>query len=129
MSPATGLLAFLALTLALLGTVVWTGLRKRRRTHLTLVLAALGSLTTTIVFAERLGRLYDLEAAGAIYPLHLLIAKLTTAAYLLPVVTGLLTIRRQERIRWHRRCAFLVLGLTVLTAITGSWMLLAAERL
>ena len=61
--------------------------------------------------------------------MHLLIAKTCTAAYVLPVVTGILVIRRSGSVRLHRIAAFSVLGLTVLTAITGAWMVLLSERL
>jgi hypothetical protein len=127
MSSGQGFVAFLAITVLLLGGVVVTGMQKRRPVHLVLVFLALVSLGTTIVFAERLGTHFDLESAGAIYPIHLFVAKATTAAYLLPIVTGIATIRNVDRLRWHRRAAWSVLALTLLTAVTGSWMLLAAE--
>jgi hypothetical protein len=129
MTAEVGFVAFLVLTLALLAAVVRTGFAARRRAHVACVVATLLSLGATIVFAERMGRHYDLAAAGWIFPVHLLVAKLTTFAYLAPVVTGVLTWRDA---RWRRRqrvCAFAVLALTVATAITGTWMLLAAERL
>ena len=53
-------------------------------------------------------------------------AKVTTALYLLPIVTGITTIYRPATRRWHRRVAFLVLAMTVLTAITGTTMILMA---
>lgn len=117
----------LALTVALLVLVMLTGLRRRRRLHLFLVICALSALGITIFFAERLGDRYDLEAAGLITPIHLTIAKITTAAYLLPVVTGVMTWRDNRWRRLHRVFAFSVLGLTLLTALTGTLMLLSAE--
>lgn len=129
MSPERGFVVFLALTLALLGIVVATGLAARRRVHLTAVALAVLSLGTTIFFAERMGDHYDLAAAGRITPVHLAIAKLTTLAYLGPVVTGVLTIRDARWRPRHRVCAFLVLAMTVATAVTGTWMVLAAPRL
>ena len=129
MTPEAGFLLFLGVTLALLGGVVWTGYRARRPVHLTLVVSAVLALGGTIFFAEQLGDHYDLEAAGWIYPVHLFIAKACTAAYVLPVVTGILVIRRSGSVRLHRIAAFSVLGLTVLTAITGTWMVLVSERL
>jgi len=129
MSPEQGFLGFLALTLVLLGLVVLTGLRARRRVHLLCVSLALGALGVTIWFAEQVGEHYDLEAAGWITPVHLALAKGTTLLYLLPLVSGVLTWRDARWKPWHRRFAFSVLGLTVLTAVTGTWMLLAAERL
>lgn len=129
MSPERGFVVFLVLTLALLGVVVFTGLRAARRVHLTAVALVVATLGTTIYFAEKMGDLYDLAAAGAITPVHLTIAKLTTLAYLAPVVTGILTIRNARWRARHRLCAFTVLALTVATAITGTWMVLASPRL
>jgi hypothetical protein len=129
MSPELGFVAFLTLTLVGLALVVVTGLRACRRWHLTAVAATVAALGTTIFFAERLGALYDLGSAGAITPVHLFLAKLTTLAYLAPLTTGVLTIRDARWRPRHRLCAFLVLGLTVVTAVTGTWMVLASERL
>ena len=74
---------------------------------------ALVSLGVTIVFAKRLGELYDLESAGWITPVHLTLAKLTTAAYLLPITTGILTLRNRRHKRLHFRCAMAVLAMTL----------------
>jgi hypothetical protein len=129
MTSEIGFVAALAVTLALLAVVVTTGLRARRALHLVSVGLTLVALATTIFFAERMGDHYDLAAAGAITPVHLTIAKVTTVAYLAPLLTGLLTIRDPRWRPRHRVSAFVVLGLTVVTAATGTWMLLAAERL
>ena len=129
MTSERGFVAFLALTLVLLAAVVWSGLRARRIVHLPCVALTLASLGVTIYFAEQMGEHYDLESAGWITPLHLTLAKLTTLAYLAPLVTGILTLRDAGWRRRHRVCAFVVLALTVATAVTGTWMLLAAERL
>ena len=129
MSAEAGFVAFLALTLVLLGSVVATGLRARRRAHLTLVALTVLALGTTIFFAEKMGKHYDLASAGAITPVHLTLAKLTTLAYLAPLFTGLRTLKDATWRPRHRACAFTVLGMTVATAITGTWMLLAAQRL
>ena len=129
MSPGAGFATFLLLTILILGGVVATGYTARRRTHLTLVGTALASLGATIFFAEKLGQLYDLEVAGLITPVHLFVAKLTVAAYLLPIATGIWTLRDPRKRTLHRRAAFLVLGLTLVTAVTGTWMLLASEPL
>lgn len=129
MSPVVGFPAFLVLTVALLGGVVATGLRRRMRLHLTLVASALASLGVTIFYAEQLGELYDLAAAGRITPVHLTLAKLTTVAYLLPLATGAMTLRDRRRRSLHFKSAMLVLGLTLLTTATGLWMILAAERI
>ena len=129
MSPDYGFPLFLVLTVLLLGGVVATGLRGVLPLHLALVALALVSLGVTIVFAKRLGELYDLEAAGWITPVHLTVAKLTTAAYLLPITTGVLTLRNRRHRRVHFRCAMAVLAMTLVTTGLGLWMILAAERL
>lgn len=128
MSPGPGLLVFFLLTVLLLAGVVATGLRARRRLHVPLVVAALGSLGVTIFHAERLGRLYDLDGAGWITPTHLTLAKITVLAFVFPVVTGLTTLRRPGARRWHRLAVVIALTLTVCTSITGTWMILTAER-
>ena len=128
MSPEQGFVAFLLVTLALLAAVVVTGYREQRAAHLTLVALAVGSLGITIWYAEQMGEHFDLESAGAITPVHLFLAKATTFAYLLPIASGVATIRNSSWKTLHRRLAFLVLALTVLTAVTGTWMLAAAER-
>jgi hypothetical protein len=128
-SPDLGFPVFLGVTVLLLVAVVLTGLRGRVRPHLTLVALAVASLGTTIWFAEQLGDLYDLASAGAITPIHLTIAKITTLGYLGPVITGVMTLRDRRHRRLHRVLALSVLGLTAVTAVTGSLMLMAAERL
>src|SRR5262245_23658731 len=129
MTAERGFVVFLVLTLVLLAAVVRTGLREQRRWHLGCVAATLAALGITIYFAEKMGAHYDLAGAGLITPVHLWLAKGTTLAYLAPLATGALTIRDSRWRPRHRLCAFVVLGLTVATAITGTWMLLAAERL
>jgi hypothetical protein len=129
MTAERGFAGFLALTLVLLAAVVWSGLRARRRVHLPCVAATLVALGVTIYFAEKMGEHYDLATAGLVTPVHLWLAKLTTLAYLAPLATGVLTLRDPRWRPRHRRCAFVVLGLTVATAVTGTWMVLASERL
>lgn len=129
MSSGVGFVLFLIVTLAFLGAAVFTGLTARRKRHYLSVACAVISLGFTIYYAEALGELYDLEASGWIYPFHLWCAKITVLAYLAPVFTGFLTIANIEWKPSHRIVAFVVLGLTVLTAITGAVMLLLSEPL
>ncbi len=119
MTTTAGFVFFLLLTVALLALVVVTGLRALRRVHIPVVIAAVISMGLTIYYAERLGESFDVESAGWITPVHLWIAKITTVAYLLPIVSGVRTLRRAERRPLHRKLAFLVLGMTALTAVTG----------
>ena len=128
MSPGPGFVVFLAATLALLGCVVLTGFRAQRKRHIALVVLAVAALGVTIRYAVLLGHQFDLPRAGRITPIHLALAKATTACYLLPVATGIRTIFVPAAKRWHKRAAFLVLGMTVATAITGTLMLWLAPR-
>jgi hypothetical protein len=129
MDPTIGFLSFLALTVLLLVCVVITGMRGRLALHLPLVAASVVSLGGAIAYALQLGELYDLESAGWITPVHLTLAKVATGAYLLPLVTGVATLRDRSCRGRHRIAAGVALVLTVLATVTGAWMLLAAERL
>ena len=129
MSPIVGFLLFLALTLAGLAGTFFTGMRALRKRHLTLVATTVLLLATTIYYAERLGEGLDVRAAGWITDVHLFIAKLTVAAYLAPVITGVSTIRNGRFRKVHGKVAWTVLGLTVLTAVTGTWMVIEAPAL
>lgn len=129
MSNAAGFLGSLALTLAALGVVFWSGLTARLRVHFPAVACAVVLLGVTIFFAERLGGEYDLDAAGRIKPVHLALAKIATAAYLAPLATGVMTLRDRRWRRLHLAAALATLALTVAAAVTGTWMVLAAEPL
>ncbi len=129
MSHPLGFVLFLVLTLGCLAGAVSSGLRAKRRVHLACVAGALACLGVTIYHAFGVGKLYDLAAAGWITPVHMWMAKIATASYLLPAASGLRTIFHPPTRRLHRKLAFVVLTLTVLTAITGTWMLLASPRL
>jgi len=129
LSATAGFLGSLALTLVALGVVFWSGLRARLRVHFPAVASAVVLLGVTIYFAEQLGLEYDLKAAGAIMPVHLALAKLATAAYLMPLVTGVMTLRDRKRRRLHLTVALITLLLTVAAAVTGTWMVLAADPL
>lgn len=129
MSATVGFLGSLALTLVALGVVFWSGLRARLRVHFPAVACAVVLLGVTIFYAEQLGQEFDLDAAGAIKPVHLTLAKLATGAYLLPLITGVMTLRDRRRRRLHLAAALLTLALTVAAAVTGTWMVFAAEPL
>lgn len=129
MSHPVGFVTFLVLTLAFLAGTVSSGLRAKRRVHFLCVAGAVACLVATIHHALGVGELYDLAKAGWITPVHMWMAKIATAAYVLPVVSGLRTIFHPPTRRLHRKIAFLVLSLTILAAVTGTWMLLVAPRL
>jgi len=124
-----GFVAFLVVTLALLAGAILAGRRARRRRHLSLVAATFASLGATIYFAERLGEQFDLESAGWLYPFHLAVAKTAVLLYVLPVATGIATLRQARWRRWHARAAWAVVSFTVATAVSGTAMLLAARPL
>jgi hypothetical protein len=129
MTAATGFVLFLVITLVLLGAVVVTGKKSLRRRHLTLVALAYIGLGLAIYYAELLGKEYDLRSAGRIYPVHLAFAHATVYAYLLPVITGIMTIKAKCTRTTHGRVAVAVILLTVVTAVTGLWLVLAATPL
>ena len=129
MSSGTGFFLFLCVTLAGLAGAVVTGRAARRKAHFRCVATAIVSLGVAIYYAEQLGKLYDLEAAGWIYPFHLLLAQVTSGAYLVVIGSGIATIKKASRRKTHGRIAYSVLFLTVMSAITGIWMLLSATPL
>ena len=128
MTPVVGFLVFLVITLVFLGAAVVTGRAARRKAHLPCVAGAVICLLATIYYAERLGELYDVKTAGFITPLHLFLAKTTSVAYLAPVITGIRTMRNSATRKLHGRVAYFVLFMTVLTAVTGTAMVLMSER-
>lgn len=129
MNASVGFILFLVTTLLLLTGAVITGRAARRKLHLPIVSLTIVSLCVTIYYAEQLGKLYDLESAGWIYPFHLLIAKVSATSYLVVIGSGLATLRDTARRKTHSTIAYSVITLTVLTAITGTWMILAATPL
>lgn len=126
MSPLLGFGLSFGLTLVLLGAVAWTGKRRRVRVHVTCVALTLASLAWTIHEAYGVGAVYDLSTSGAVGRIHLLLAKVTTAAFLAPLATGILSLRRARLRSVHRKVAWSVLLLTVVSAATGVWMMALA---
>jgi hypothetical protein len=124
LSAGVGFTLFLLTTVALLALVLATGLKAKRRAHIPAVVTMVVSLGLAIYYAEQLGDEYDIRAAGVITPIHLTLAKITTLGYLLPVVTGIATLRNPRRRKLHGRIAFVLVGLTLVTTATGLAMLL-----
>jgi hypothetical protein len=129
MTPEALLLAELGVTVALLVIACWTGHKAKRKPHLLFVVATLAGLVVTILQAEHVGTLYDLEVAGRLTPIHLSIAYVATASFLLPIATGVMTWRNAARKKAHRACVLIAVVFTVAAAVTGTMMLMAAERL
>ncbi|MEC7231970.1 MAG: hypothetical protein VXZ39_14495 [Planctomycetota bacterium] len=127
--PEAGFLAALLTTVGFLIGAAITGRRRRIGAHARFVLAAVASLGVAIWFALALGELYDLEAAGDITPIHLGLARATTAVYLWPLLTGPLAYKGLIPSGVHRTGAWLALVMTVAATVTGVMMLLGAERL
>ena len=125
----TFVLAF-GLTLASLVVTMVTGLRwrikRRRKVHIGSVVVALGFFAWTIATAYKLGALYDLESAGWIYPVHMVLARTGTAFLLLPAISGLVVLKTGKHHMRHRVLAFVAFGTVALAAITGFWMLYMA---
>lgn len=127
MGPIGGFITSLLVTVALLVGAAWTGRMRRIRPHVTFVAAAVASLAVAIFYALEVGKIYDLEAAGIITPIHLNLARFTTLAYLWPLVTGPLAARGRVSPRVHHLGAYVALGLTVAATVTGVMMLMGAE--
>ncbi|MEE2940735.1 MAG: hypothetical protein VX460_10155 [Planctomycetota bacterium] len=127
--PEAGFLTALLATVGFLLGAAITGRRRRIGAHVRFVLAAVAGLGVAIWFALALGELYDLEAAGDITPIHLGLARITTAVYLWPLLTGPLAYKGRIPARVHRAGAWLALLMTVAATVTGVMMLLGAERL
>jgi len=126
MTPLYAFVIAVGITAILLVAVVVTGLRGRISVHIPCVLATFLALATAIVFALKLGELYDLPAAGWITPLHLAIAKIATASFALPVITGIRTLRSRKHRRAHLAAALVALALTATALVTGTLMMLRA---
>jgi len=129
LNPEVGFIGLLAFTVVCLAVAAWTGRQRRLRPHLTAVTLAVLGLAGAIAFALRVGERYDLASAGVITPVHLALARVATASYLGPLVTGPLVLAGRLRGRLHHRLAWTAIALTVAATVTGAWMLLAAERL
>ncbi len=129
MGPLGLFFGFLGLTVVLLLAAAWTGHHHKRRAHVLSVILAVAGLGAAIYYALKLGQLYDLEAAGWITTFHLNLARVTTAAFLIPIVLGVLTWRRMSWRRLHGRTGLIVIVATVVTAITGAIMLYLSEPL
>lgn len=129
MGPVAGFIAALLVTVGFLVGAALTGRFRRIRAHVLMVLGSVVSLGVAIYYALSVGDVYDLEAAGVITPIHLGLARLTTASYLWPLVTGPLAARGKVPGRVHHIGAYVALGLTVAATVTGVMMLMGAEPL
>jgi len=123
------LLALLA-TLALLGGVITSGLRRRRRAHYVLVVAFFASLGVTIWRAEILGASgggLNFEAAATAQLIHRVAVALTFALVPPLVGTGVRLARAAPereagRRKAHRAMAFAFVAGMVVSALMGTVM-------
>jgi len=120
---------FFLLTVVLLVATAWTGKLARRRAHLSLVACTISSLSATIYYAVQLGDSYNLESAGTIYHVHMILARVATLSYVAPIVSGIATIRNGRHRALHGKIALMVIVLTVSAACTGVWMIMSAEKI
>ena len=129
MDPLIQFCAAVGATVVFLVIVVVTGIRGKITVHIPCVVLTLISLTVAIVFALKLGKIYDLPKSGAIFPIHMAIAKLAAASYVLPIITGIRTLKARAHHRLHFWAAMLVLVLTAAASITGTLMLYWSPKL
>lgn len=126
--------ASLLLTVALLGAVIVTGLRRRRGAHYAGVAAFFASLGVTIWRAEVLGAAgggLHFEAAATAQLLHRIAVALTFALVPVLLVTGVRLARAAEaaeaaRRRLHRQVAVAFVAGVLLSAVLGTVMTLQA---
>ena len=85
-------------------------------------------LGITIVYAIQIGKVYDLRTAGIITPIHLTLAKITTGAFLVPIVLGVRAWKNGGMVPLHKKLAWIVLVMTLLCAITGTIMILRSDK-
>lgn len=112
----------LGATVALLGVDLSTGLAGKRVAHVASVLATVVGLVTAIVLAVKLGS--DVSFHPAIQLVHRTLAR-SVVVLLVPIAVsgGLILFRESTRARpFHRRAAFVLLGVAVAALATGVWM-------
>lgn len=127
MTAFQGFATFLVLTVVFLALVVLTGLKRKRKPHFILVACAVALLGITVYYAEKLGHDYDLSTAGVITPIHLALAKFTVVAYLLPLISGVMTLRDIRHKKVHFKLAMFILFMTGITFATGLVMVMSSE--
>lgn len=127
MTPLVSFVVSFLVTLAGLIGVLITGLRwrkkRRRALHLGFVGLSLALLAWTIHEALLLGAHYDLEAAGWIFHVHMLLARAATVSLLIPAMGGIVVLRTGRHHTAHRIAAFTAVALVTLAALTGFWMI------
>ena len=127
MGPHGAFFTCLGLTVVFLLSAAWTGHHHKLRAHIASVLLAVVGLGLAIYYALELGKIVDLDAAGWITPVHLGLARVTTLFFVVPIVLGLLTLRRMTWRKLHGRMGLIAIAATVLTTITGAVMLYLSD--
>ena len=109
-------------TVALLGVDLYTGLAGKRGAHVTAVLLTVAGLVTAIALAVKLGS--DVTFHPGIQLVHHVLAR-SVVVLLVPIAASgwLILFRESVRARpFHRRAAFVLLGVAVAALATGVWM-------
>ena len=114
-------LAVYAATGIALFTAMFLGHKGRVNAHIAAILVFLAGFAVTVYFADRTGRVYDLDARWK--AIHLPLAFTATAATLLPVATGFLHWRGKTSLRLHKAAIVLFLLPFVAASVTGGIML------
>jgi hypothetical protein len=128
------MLLWLTATVASLAAVVWSGIRRRRRTHYAFVLLLFTCLAGAIREAELYGRGLRFEGlAATVYTVHMTSVAATFATTLVVLVTGVRLARArgadiEARRPAHRVAALVFVTLVVITCVLGTTMTLLAER-
>ncbi|MCB9891378.1 MAG: hypothetical protein H6833_07015 [Planctomycetes bacterium] len=119
-APWTEFFIALAATVVALGFVVWSGKTRRRKPHYVSVGFAAVGLGFAILYAERIGRLWDFPPVPL--RIHLTLAYAATGMTLVAVVSGLLHAFSKISRAAHARLAWLTLACIVLATMTGIWI-------
>lgn len=115
-----------ALTLGVVAVAAVLGRLARRRPHVATATVAGVLLAYTVYLAEMLGTVVIIPRRLLV--VHLVFANLAALAFIVVVVSGVRLFRSDQsaRRRWHRGAVIAFIALTVLSAGTGTHMLMNA---
>jgi hypothetical protein len=124
--PTLWFIAFLGLTVLLLGLDIVTGKRRRRRLHLACVACTWPVLVTTIVLAETVGKFWRFPFTPL--TVHLCFAYAASGAAFLASLAGFLHLKGRIARGVHARLAWLFVGLALAATLTGIWIFTVGTR-